>query len=144
MPLRRAVPRHLHHRHGRVGPPKDCVELCVIAVLVTIAIDALVLVSQLKGWRLHLYIPSMTVIALPFFAGSYFTLDMCLGGLLLLLWKKIDTMSAEILWRRRWRLDLRRGALHAAIGVAQHVQGATADVANSCPVDKRLRWWTHS
>lgn len=62
----------------------------------TIAIDALVLVSQLKGWR-PLYIPSMTVIALPFFAGSYFTLDMCLGGLLLLLWKKIDTMSAEIL-----------------------------------------------
>uniref|UniRef100_A0A0D9ZW95 Uncharacterized protein n=1 Tax=Oryza glumipatula TaxID=40148 RepID=A0A0D9ZW95_9ORYZ len=82
---------------GVKGLPKYCVELCVIAVLVTIAIDALVLVSQLKGWRLHLYIPSMTVIALPFFAGSYFTLDMCLGGLLLLLWKKIDTMSAEIL-----------------------------------------------
>uniref|UniRef100_A0A0E0L075 Uncharacterized protein n=1 Tax=Oryza punctata TaxID=4537 RepID=A0A0E0L075_ORYPU len=82
---------------GVKGLPKYCVELCIIAVLATIAIDALVLVSQLKGWRLHLYIPSMTVIALPFFAGSYFTLDMCLGGLLLLLWKRIDTMSAEIL-----------------------------------------------
>ncbi|KAL5230202.1 hypothetical protein ABZP36_028978 [Zizania latifolia] len=77
--------------------PKHCVEFCVVAFFVTIAIDAVVLVSQKKGWSVHTYIPSMTVIALPFFAGSYFTIDMCVGSLLLLLWTKIDSTSAQIL-----------------------------------------------
>ncbi|KAF0924780.1 hypothetical protein E2562_014888 [Oryza meyeriana var. granulata] len=77
--------------------PKHCLAFCVIAFCVTVIIDAVVLVSQKRGWSIHRYIPSMTVIALPFFAGSYFTIDMCVGSLLLLVWTRINAKSAEML-----------------------------------------------
>uniref|UniRef100_A0A0E0L074 Uncharacterized protein n=1 Tax=Oryza punctata TaxID=4537 RepID=A0A0E0L074_ORYPU len=77
--------------------PKHCMTFCVVAFCVTVIIDAVVLVSQKRGWSIHRYIPSMTVIALPFFAGSYFTIDMCVGSLLLLAWTRIDAKSAEML-----------------------------------------------
>uniref|UniRef100_A0A0E0PJL4 Metal-nicotianamine transporter n=1 Tax=Oryza rufipogon TaxID=4529 RepID=A0A0E0PJL4_ORYRU len=77
--------------------PKHCMTFCVVAFCVTVIIDAVVLVSQKRGWSIHRYIPSMTVIALPFFAGSYFTIDMCVGSLLLLAWTRMNAKSAEML-----------------------------------------------
>uniref|UniRef100_A0A0D9WED8 Uncharacterized protein n=1 Tax=Leersia perrieri TaxID=77586 RepID=A0A0D9WED8_9ORYZ len=77
--------------------PKHCVKFCVVAFCMTVVIDAIVLISQKRGWRIHSYIPSMTVIALPFFAGSFFTIDMCIGSLLLLVWIRMNAKSAEML-----------------------------------------------
>uniref|UniRef100_A0A0E0HBH6 Uncharacterized protein n=1 Tax=Oryza nivara TaxID=4536 RepID=A0A0E0HBH6_ORYNI len=77
--------------------PKHCMTFCVVAFCVTVIIDAVVLVSQKRRWSIHRYIPSMTVIALPFFAGSYFTIDMCVGSLLLLAWTRMNAKSAEML-----------------------------------------------
>ncbi|KAL5203431.1 hypothetical protein ABZP36_014383 [Zizania latifolia] len=77
--------------------PDYCVVFCLIAFFITIAINSIRLVSQKKGWAIQSYIPSMTAIAIPFFTGSFFTIDMCLGSVLLLIWTKINSQSAQLL-----------------------------------------------
>ncbi|XP_062179393.1 probable metal-nicotianamine transporter YSL3 [Phragmites australis] len=77
--------------------PEHCVTFCTVAFFITVAVDVLRLVSQKKGWSIQMYIPSMTAIALPFFTGSYFTIAMCLGSVVLFVWNKIHSQSAELL-----------------------------------------------
>lgn len=82
---------------GVNGLPDHCIAFCSVAFGITVAVKSLVLVSQKKGWTIHEYIPSMTVVALPFFAGPSFTIDMCLGSVLLIIWTKMNSQSAELL-----------------------------------------------
>uniref|UniRef100_A0A0D9WED9 Uncharacterized protein n=1 Tax=Leersia perrieri TaxID=77586 RepID=A0A0D9WED9_9ORYZ len=77
--------------------PKHCIEFCAVAAAVTVAVDVFLLVSQKKGWVFHKFVPSMTIIALPFFIGSFYTIDMCVGDLVLILWRKLSSQSAELL-----------------------------------------------
>ncbi|KAG8067594.1 hypothetical protein GUJ93_ZPchr0005g15256 [Zizania palustris] len=77
--------------------PDYCVVFCLIAFFITIAINSIRLVSLKKGWAIKDYVPSMTAIAIPFFTGSFFTIDMCLGSVLLLTWTKINSQSAQLL-----------------------------------------------
>uniref|UniRef100_J3M5A9 Uncharacterized protein n=2 Tax=Oryza brachyantha TaxID=4533 RepID=J3M5A9_ORYBR len=77
--------------------PQHCILFCLIAFFITAAINFLRLVAQKKGWGVQNYVPSMTAIAIPFFTGSFFTIDMCLGHALLLVWTKINRQSAELL-----------------------------------------------
>ena len=130
VPLRRAVPRHLHHRHGRgEGPPKvlrralrhrrpgDHRHRRPGAGLAAQGVEAPPLHPEHDGDRaavlrrvvLHpRHVPGRPAAA-PLEEDRHH--------------ERRDPVG-----RRRSGLDLRRGALHAAIGVAQHVQGATADV----------------
>jgi OPT family oligopeptide transporter len=77
--------------------PKHCVAFCTVAFFITLSIDILKLVSQKKGWALQNYAPSMTAVALPFFAGPSVPIPMCVGSLLLYMWNKVDGQSAELL-----------------------------------------------
>ncbi|KAL6624471.1 hypothetical protein ACP70R_031792 [Stipagrostis hirtigluma subsp. patula] len=77
--------------------PDHCFEFCTVAFLITVALDSLRLVSQRKGWTIQQYIPSMTAIAMPFFTGPFFTIGMCVGTLVMFIWNKMDSQSAEVL-----------------------------------------------
>ncbi|KQK06927.1 hypothetical protein BRADI_2g31531v3 [Brachypodium distachyon] len=55
--------------------PAYCLAMCLAAFFITVFVDALTIASQRKGWRLHNYLPNMTVVALPFFAGPDFAID---------------------------------------------------------------------
>ncbi|XBI85029.1 hypothetical protein VPH35_093231 [Triticum aestivum] len=77
--------------------PKYCLTMCFAAFCIIIVTDVLSLVSSGKGWRMHKYLPNMTVVALPFFAGPDFPIDMCLGTAVMYLWTKMNKRSATLL-----------------------------------------------
>ncbi|TVU18555.1 hypothetical protein EJB05_34661 [Eragrostis curvula] len=77
--------------------PKNCFTFCMVAFFITVVVDSLRVVSQKKGWAIQNYIPSMTAMAVPFFTGSAFTISMCLGSVVLYVWKKTDSKSEELL-----------------------------------------------
>jgi OPT family oligopeptide transporter len=77
--------------------PDHCITLCLVTFFMTLAIETIRLVSQRRNWKLHSFIPCMIAIALPFLAGPYFTIDMCLGSVLLIIWNKRNRPHAELL-----------------------------------------------
>uniref|UniRef100_A0A0E0L076 Uncharacterized protein n=1 Tax=Oryza punctata TaxID=4537 RepID=A0A0E0L076_ORYPU len=55
--------------------PQHCILFCLIATFITVAINSL----HKKGCTVQSYVPGMIAIAIQFFVGSFFTIDMCLG-----------------------------------------------------------------
>lgn len=41
------------------------------------------------------YIPLPMAMAIPFYLGSYFAIDMCIGSLILFIWTKINKAKAD-------------------------------------------------
>ncbi|KAJ8548890.1 hypothetical protein K7X08_029871 [Anisodus acutangulus] len=48
-------------------------------------------------YRIYRFIPSPMCMAIPFYLGGYFAIDMCVGSLLLLIWQRYDKRLAKIL-----------------------------------------------
>ncbi|KAG2655480.1 probable metal-nicotianamine transporter YSL8 [Panicum virgatum] len=76
--------------------PKYCLRFCLAFFLLAIAICALKEVAKARGWWLQDYIPSALGMAVPFFLGSFFTIDMCVGSIVLYLWSKSDRVRAHM------------------------------------------------
>ncbi|XP_006343309.1 probable metal-nicotianamine transporter YSL7 [Solanum tuberosum] len=72
--------------------PKNCLTLCYIFFIGAIAINAL---RDALGKNKAKYIPIPMAMAIPFYLGSYFTIDMCLGSLILFIWTKINKAKAD-------------------------------------------------
>ncbi|XP_009798435.1 probable metal-nicotianamine transporter YSL7 [Nicotiana sylvestris] len=72
--------------------PKNCLTLCYVFFLGAIAINAL---RDAVGKNKAKYIPLPMAMAIPFYLGSYFAIDMCLGSLILFVWTKIDKVKAD-------------------------------------------------
>uniref|UniRef100_A0A2N9GUK8 Uncharacterized protein n=1 Tax=Fagus sylvatica TaxID=28930 RepID=A0A2N9GUK8_FAGSY len=74
--------------------PKNCLLLCFLffgaAVLINLTRD---LVD--KKWGR--FIPLPMAMAIPFYIGSYFAIDMCVGSLILFVWEKINKAKADAL-----------------------------------------------
>ncbi|KAL1200725.1 putative metal-nicotianamine transporter YSL8 [Cardamine amara subsp. amara] len=72
--------------------PRDCLVLCYaffgIAILINIVKDAL-------GNRWGRFVPLPMAMAIPFFLGPYFAIDMCVGSLILFVWERLDAPKAE-------------------------------------------------
>ncbi|KAM0868274.1 hypothetical protein ACQ4PT_041402 [Festuca glaucescens] len=77
--------------------PDHCLTFCYVAAGFAVAVNTLSVVSQRKGWKIQMYIPSVTVLALPFFIGSAVAIDMCIGSAVIFLWMKMNSQSAAIL-----------------------------------------------
>ncbi|XP_077247098.1 putative metal-nicotianamine transporter YSL7 [Tasmannia lanceolata] len=80
---------------GTSALPKNCLSFCLAAFLIAIAISALK--ELLKHWNIsfHRFVPSAMAMAIPFYIGSYFSIDMCLGSLILFIWRKRNKPHAE-------------------------------------------------
>lgn len=72
--------------------PKNCLTLCYIFFIGAMAINAL---RDALGKNKAKYIPLPMAMAIPFYLGSYFTIDMCLGSLILFIWTKINKAKAD-------------------------------------------------
>ncbi|KAG0492060.1 hypothetical protein HPP92_005458 [Vanilla planifolia] len=81
--------------HGFSTLPRNCLSFCFAFFLAAMAINGIREVARHKKWRFHSYVPSAMGIAVPFYLGSYFTIDMCVGSLILLLWEKRDKRQAD-------------------------------------------------
>ncbi|KAL2553449.1 putative metal-nicotianamine transporter YSL7 [Forsythia ovata] len=72
--------------------PKECLKLCyaffAAAILINIIRDAL---GKKRSW----FIPLPMAMAIPFFLGSYFAIDMCIGSLILFIWQKKNKAGAN-------------------------------------------------
>ncbi|KAG5245365.1 hypothetical protein OIU76_002506 [Salix suchowensis] len=69
--------------------PKNCLKLSIIFFIAAMVIN---LVTELlrkyeTRYRIHRFIPSPMCIAIPFYLGGYFAIDMCVGSLILFLWE---------------------------------------------------------
>ncbi|KAH8482954.1 hypothetical protein H0E87_027630 [Populus deltoides] len=72
--------------------PKNCLYLCYgffgAAILINLIKDAL-------GKKWARFIPNPMAMAIPFYVGSYFAIDACVGSLILFIWEKIDKAKAD-------------------------------------------------
>ncbi|KAJ6421286.1 hypothetical protein OIU84_028624 [Salix udensis] len=72
--------------------PKNCLYLCYgffgAAILINLIKDAL-------GEKWARFIPNPMAMAIPFYIGSYFAIDACVGSLILFIWEKMDKAKAD-------------------------------------------------
>ncbi|KAA8547635.1 hypothetical protein F0562_004064 [Nyssa sinensis] len=72
--------------------PKHCLTLCCVFFAVTIVINA---IRDAVGKERAKFIPLPMAMALPFYLGPYFAIDMCVGSLILFIWEKMDKTQAD-------------------------------------------------
>ncbi|KAF8015209.1 hypothetical protein BT93_H0879 [Corymbia citriodora subsp. variegata] len=72
--------------------PKHCLSLCYGFFAAAIVINAIRDAVPKKYSR---FIPLPMAMAIPFFLGSYFAIDMCVGSLILYVWESIDKAKAD-------------------------------------------------
>ncbi|KAG8661197.1 probable metal-nicotianamine transporter YSL5 [Manihot esculenta] len=72
--------------------PKECLLLCYVFFGLAIVIN-LIKDSSNKKWSR--FIPLPMAMAIPFYLGPYFAIDMFVGSLILFVWQKIDKTKAD-------------------------------------------------
>ncbi|KAJ7975368.1 Oligopeptide transporter [Quillaja saponaria] len=71
--------------------PKNCLLLCCVFFVAAMAINLIKDLLGKKGW----FIPLPMAMAIPFYIGPYFAIDMCLGSLILFVWEKLNKAKAD-------------------------------------------------
>uniref|UniRef100_M1B2I5 Oligopeptide transporter OPT family n=1 Tax=Solanum tuberosum TaxID=4113 RepID=M1B2I5_SOLTU len=77
--------------------PKHCLNLSICFFVAAILIN---LVTQLlkkfaTKYRIYRFIPSPMCMAIPFYLGGYFAIDMCVGSLILFGWQMYNKQKAK-------------------------------------------------
>ncbi|KAL2247135.1 probable metal-nicotianamine transporter YSL7 [Sesamum indicum] len=72
--------------------PKHCLTLCYIFFVAAAVING---IRDAVGPKWAKFIPLPMAMAIPFYLGGYFTIDMCVGSLILFIWEKIDKVKAD-------------------------------------------------
>ncbi|XP_057537677.1 probable metal-nicotianamine transporter YSL7 [Amaranthus tricolor] len=72
--------------------PKHCLKLCIIFFVAAMLIN---FVRDMVDIKYSRFIPIPMAMAIPFFIGGYFAIDMCLGSLILFLWQYKDRENAD-------------------------------------------------
>lgn len=74
--------------------PKHCLQLCYGFFAFAIVIN---LVKDLLPKRIGKWLPLPMAMGVPFLVGGYFTIDMCLGTLIVFVWEKLKPKKAELM-----------------------------------------------
>jgi OPT family oligopeptide transporter len=72
--------------------PKNCLTLCAIFFAAAIAIN---LIRDLVPKKVSGFIPIPMAMAIPFYLGAYFAIDMFVGTVILFIWQKLDRANAD-------------------------------------------------
>ncbi|OIT38398.1 PREDICTED: probable metal-nicotianamine transporter YSL7 [Nicotiana attenuata] len=77
--------------------PKHCLRLSIWFFVAAIVIN--ILTQLLKKfetkYRIYRFVPSPMCMAIPFYLGGYFAIDMCIGSLILFIWEKVNKQKAK-------------------------------------------------
>ncbi|PWA83494.1 YELLOW STRIPE like 8 [Artemisia annua] len=76
---------------GFAAFPKHCLALCYGFFGAAIVING---IRDLVGKKKAKYIPIPMAMAIPFYIGGYFAIDMCVGSLILFVWSKVNKAKA--------------------------------------------------
>ncbi|KAL1566710.1 putative metal-nicotianamine transporter ysl7 [Salvia divinorum] len=77
---------------GTSSLPKNCLTLCYVFFIGAVVING---IRDALGPRWARFIPIPMAMAIPFFLGAYFTIDMCVGSLILFIWEMVDKAKAD-------------------------------------------------
>ncbi|KAI4319257.1 hypothetical protein MLD38_032880 [Melastoma candidum] len=72
--------------------PKHCLTFCYASFAVAILVNA---VRDSINPKYSKYVPFPMAMAIPFYVGPYFAIDMCIGSLILFIWSKVDKAKAD-------------------------------------------------
>ncbi|CAM0945136.1 unnamed protein product [Alopecurus aequalis] len=72
--------------------PENCLTLCYIFFAAAIAIN---LIRDLTPHKYSRFIPLPMAMAIPFYIGSYFAIDMFLGSFILFVWERVNKAKAD-------------------------------------------------
>ncbi|XP_026429218.1 probable metal-nicotianamine transporter YSL7 [Papaver somniferum] len=83
---------------GVSGLPKNCLALCIGCFLFAVLLKVIKEVMMHFNIKAHKYVPSAMAMAIPFYLGGYFAIDMCVGSLYRLWkeWKNKDEADAFV------------------------------------------------
>lgn len=71
--------------------PRYCLTLCYVFFFAAILIN---FIKDFAGKKWARFIPLPMAMAIPFYLGSYFAIDMCVGSLILFVWTKVNKAKA--------------------------------------------------
>ncbi|KAL4592722.1 hypothetical protein LXL04_005725 [Taraxacum kok-saghyz] len=74
--------------------PKHCLDLCYVFFGFSVGVNV---VRDLLPEKMGRWLPLPICMAVPFLVGGYFSVDMCVGSLVVLLWRKVDGRKAEMM-----------------------------------------------
>ncbi|XP_038906926.1 metal-nicotianamine transporter YSL1-like [Benincasa hispida] len=74
--------------------PEHCLQMCYGFFGFAIGVN---LVKDFVGGRIGKLMPIPMVMAVPFLVGGFFTIDMCLGSLIVFIWGKMNKKKAELM-----------------------------------------------
>ncbi|CAN6463433.1 unnamed protein product [Victoria cruziana] len=80
---------------GMQGLPSHCLRLCIAFFVAGVVLD--LLKYRLLPKCLAQFVPIPMAVAIPFFIGGSFAIDMCLGNLILQAWRRVDKDKADAL-----------------------------------------------
>ncbi|XVF06976.1 hypothetical protein REPUB_Repub06bG0097700 [Reevesia pubescens] len=72
--------------------PKNCLLLCYVFFGAAIIIN---FIKDMLGKKWGSFIPLPMAMAIPFYIGPYFAIDMCVGSLILFVWEKLNKAKAD-------------------------------------------------
>jgi uncharacterized oligopeptide transporter (OPT) family protein len=72
--------------------PENCLTLCYIFFAAAIVIN---LIRDLLPHKVSRFIPLPMAMAIPFYIGSYFAIDMFLGSAILFFWERVNKAKAD-------------------------------------------------
>lgn len=72
--------------------PKHCLTFCAVFFVGAIVVN---FIRDVVGKKWNRFIPLPMAMAIPFYIGGYFTIDMCLGSLILFIWRKLNKAKAD-------------------------------------------------
>ncbi|KAG1362811.1 putative metal-nicotianamine transporter YSL12 [Cocos nucifera] len=72
--------------------PKHCLTFCYIFFAAAVVVN---LVRDFSGKKVARFIPLPMAMAIPFYIGAYFAIDMCVGSLILFLWEMKNKAQAD-------------------------------------------------
>lgn len=79
--------------NGFSSLPKHCLTLCYGMFAVAVLVN---LVRDLVPEKVSRFIPVPMAMAIPFYLGSYFAIDMCVGSAILFVWEKVNKTGADM------------------------------------------------
>ncbi|XP_040381947.1 probable metal-nicotianamine transporter YSL1 [Oryza brachyantha] len=77
--------------------PKHAAALCGACFAVGVCLDAAAAAARARRWRAGGWVPNPMAMAIPFFIGPTFAVDMCVGSLVLMAWRRADRQGASTL-----------------------------------------------
>ncbi|XP_070052642.1 probable metal-nicotianamine transporter YSL7 [Nicotiana tomentosiformis] len=77
--------------------PKHCLRLSIWFFVAAIMINLLTqLLKKFETkYRIYRFVPSPMCMAIPFYLGGYFAIDMCIGSLILFIWEMVNKQQAK-------------------------------------------------